>query len=109
MEPTSQQELKQLLEEGKVSQAEYEQLMEAMHPKRRINIPANRSKISRKKTKVLAITMTMASVCFLAGFIMALLSNRQFLMAINLICVILGGISALRYWIAYWTFEEGLS
>ena len=109
MEPTSQQELKQLLEEGKVSQAEYEQLLEAMHSKHRINVTFNRPKKSRKKTKILAILSTIALVCFLIVFVMALLSSMQSLMVINLVCTILGGINAMRYWIAYWTFEEGLS
>ncbi|MHC5180570.1 MAG: hypothetical protein ACYSOW_01655 [Planctomycetota bacterium] len=109
MEPTSEQELRQLLEEDKISQAEYEQLLEAMHPKRRINIPVNRSKISRKKTKVLAILATIALVCFFAGFIFAILANRPLLLVIDLICTILAGINALRYWIAFWTFEENFS
>jgi hypothetical protein len=33
MEPTSEQELKQLLEEGKITEEEYQQLLEAIHPK----------------------------------------------------------------------------
>ena len=31
MEPTSEQELKQLLEEGKITEEEYQELLEAIH------------------------------------------------------------------------------
>ena len=68
MEPTSEQELRQLLEEDKISQAEYEQLLAAMHPKHRVVVPVNKPKMSRRKTKVLAILATIASVGFFAGY-----------------------------------------
>lgn len=39
MEPTSEQELKELLEDGKISEDEYRQLLEALHQKQRFQPP----------------------------------------------------------------------
>lgn len=112
MEPTSQQELKQLLDEGKVSQTEYDQLLEAMkseHCRRRTVRP----KLSRKKVKIGAILFTMLTAIFAwMPFLLInsqTLQNKPIVIGVNLVCAILFGIKALRYWISYWTFKDTLS
>lgn len=46
MEPTSEQELKQLLEEGKITQEEYKELLEAIHKQPQSEFNMNHSKES---------------------------------------------------------------
>lgn len=109
MEPTSEQELRRMLEDGNISQSEFDQLSAAMHSNHRIQPSANKSKRSQKKLKVFAIINTLSVPCFLIALIAAFISRWQSLFVINLICTILGAISVLRCWILYWTYEENLS
>lgn len=105
MEPTSEQELKALRDNGDINQADYEQLLEAMQSKRHYGGSAHTPAKRRTKSKILAIVWMFALVFFLAALILAFLQNTPLLLIINLSCVILSGGNALRYWIAYWTVE----
>ena len=105
METTSKQKLMQLLNEGKIDQAEHEQLLSAMDLKSQSNDSIKKSKMSCKKIKVLAILSTTAFLCFLIALIMAVISRNHFQFMIMVVCTFLGGVSALRYWIDFWTFE----
>ena len=113
MEPTSEQELKQLLDEGKVSQAEYEQLLEAMESPKTTGSPVNRPKLSRKKTKIAAILLTVQTALFLWLSLRLVnsqaLRNKSLVIGATIVSVIVFGIWALRYWVAYWTYKDTLS
>lgn len=113
MEPTSEQGLKQLLDEGKISQTEYEQLREAMETKQCSDIQVNRPRHSRKQTIIAAILFTIVTSLLLWICLMVIdkptLRNKSIVIGVSVVCVIGSGIQALRYWIAYWTFEEKLS
>ena len=113
MEPTSEQELRQLLDEGKIDQAEYEQLREAMESKKRSYTQEKRTGLSRKKTKVLAVLSTVSLACFLwACFLLVdsqTLRNKSLVIGVMVLSVIFTGINAVRYWIAYCTYKENHS
>ena len=110
---SSEQELKQLLDEGKVSQAEYEQLLEAMKSKECNANQASRPRLSRKKTKIAAILLTVQTAIFLWLSLHLVnsqaLRNKSFVIGVLMVSVIVFGIWALRYWVAYWTYKENHS
>ena len=110
MEPTSEQELKQLFDDGKIDQAEYEQLLEAMKSKQRSGKQVKHPKLSRKKTKLAAILYTALMAIFLwMSFLLVnsqALRNKSFVVGVGVVTSITFGISALRYWIAYWTYKD---
>ena len=113
MEPTSEQELKQLLDEDKISQTEYEQLLEAMESKNPTGNRVNRPRLSRKKTKIAAILFTVQTALFLWLSLYLVnsqaLRNKSLVIGAVIVSVIVFGIWALRYWVAYWTYKENHS
>jgi len=105
MEPTSEQELRQMLENGDINQSDFDQLSNSMRSQKRVYSSVNTSTGSRKKLKVFAILNSFACICFSIAFIASFLDRNNMLFFINLICTMLAGINALRYWILFWSYE----
>jgi hypothetical protein len=110
MEPTSEQELKQLLDEDKISQAEYEQLLEAMETKHLSGSRIVHPKGSQKQAMIAAILFTTVTALLLWICLMCIdkpaLRNKSIVIGVCVVCVIGSGIQALRYWVAFWTYKE---
>ena len=96
MEPTSEQELKQLLEEGKITEEEYQQLKKAM--KQRLpedhHYPKNMSagEFALRK-KMLLFSLTMCVIGLPAGLILGL----PFVWGLSIIGIIVNVINMKRY------------
>lgn len=105
MEPTSEHELKQLLDEDRISKAEYDQLLAAMLPTKQHIEDKSSSAGSPKKHKFMAILSMIALLCFLVGLVIAVFDKKLILGVVNAIAAILMGASALRYWIRYLSYE----
>lgn len=109
MEPTSEQELKELLEESKISQTEYEQLLAAMESNHHTHSQTNCPNGSRKHAMVAAILFTMVTAGLLWLCLMNIndeaLRNKSTVIGVCVVCVIGSGIQALRYWLVCWTYK----
>ncbi|MHC4881584.1 MAG: hypothetical protein ACYTEN_07000 [Planctomycetota bacterium] len=107
---SSEQELKQLLNEGKISQTEYEQLREAMESKQCSDIQVNRPKHSRKQAMIAAVLFTIVTALLLWICLMCIdkpaLRNKSIVIGVGVVCVIGSSIQALRYWLTCWTHKD---
>jgi len=110
MEPTSEQELKQLLDEGKITEEEFRELLNAIDTKHRSGNQINRPKHSRKQELIVAILFTIVTALLLWICLMSIdkpsPGNKPILIGVSVICVIGSSIQALRYWFSYWTYKE---
>jgi len=78
MEPTSEQELKQLLEEGKITEEEYQELLEAIRQKEATQQPVEKPTESKPRTgygKAALTLMTASIVLPVVAVLMALVLN----------------------------------
>ena len=96
MEPTSEQELKQLLDEGRISEEEYQQLKEAMkqrlpeddhHPK---NMSAGELAL-RKKMLIFSL------VCCVMGLPAGLILKIPFVWILSIIGIVVDLVNMKRY------------
>ena len=76
MEPTSEQELKQLLEEGRITEEEYKELLEAIRQKETVQEPVEKPSEAKPRTGygkaaliLMIIGLLMPAVPFIFGFI----------------------------------------
>jgi nicotinamide riboside transporter PnuC len=110
MESTSEQELKLLLEEGKISEDEYRQLLEAIKRKHLNASPINRLRLSRNKPKARAILFTAITVGSLCLFSIIMdnqqLRNKPIVIGLQMSSIILAGIMASHYWMVYMKSEK---
>jgi len=109
MEPTSEQELKQLLDEGRITEQEYQELLEAIRQKEITQQPVVKPHESKPPTRfgkvalilmIMSIALPILSV--LAGFLLAALGIKIFfalpLIPIALICALLAFIFGIVGW-----------
>jgi hypothetical protein len=93
MEPTSEQELKKLLDEDRITHEEYEQLLDAM----KVNHSTN-PKMSRKKMQRLGIILAIIFFAFaMVGMKPLLHSNSLILQVIYMIGIVLTASSSAYY------------
>lgn len=95
MEPTSEQELKRLLDEGKISKAEYEQLLEAIHSTDQDGV--KRHKTNRKKMQRLGLIWATVFFCFALGGMKLVHSNNFIFQVIYLIGIVLSAAFSAGY------------
>lgn len=110
MEPTSEQELKQLLDEGKISEQEYQELQEALRqkeitPQQLLEKPAEpkgRSIYGKTALVLFIMSITLPILSVLAAFLFAALGVKIFfaltLIPIALICALLAFIFGIIGW-----------
>ncbi len=93
MEPTSEQELKQLLDEGKITEEEYRELLEAIRQKETMQKPVEKPKEPKPRTgygKAALILMIIGFLLPLVPLILNLILSfqaRQDHTGLMLICV----------------------
>ena len=96
MEPTSEQELKQLLDEGKITEEEYQQLKEAMQKKmsKSNGCSENMSKgelALRKKMLIFSL------ICCVIGLPAGLVLKIPFVWILSIIGIVVNLINMKRY------------
>jgi hypothetical protein len=109
MEPTSEQELKQLLEEGKITEDEYHQLLEAIHQKEKPQPPIEKSAQVKPRTGygrtalilfILSITLPIFSILLLiilSAMKVGMLLAAPFLL-IGMLCALMAFIFGIIGW-----------
>ncbi|MBE9544684.1 MAG: hypothetical protein IMF02_09350 [Proteobacteria bacterium] len=96
MEPTSEQELKQLLDEGKITEQEYQELLEAIRQKETTQKPVEKSTGSKPRTgygKAALILMIAGVLLPIAGIVASLVFNYigiRFKMFLFMPCFFIG-------------------
>ncbi|MHC4881586.1 MAG: SHOCT domain-containing protein [Planctomycetota bacterium] len=91
MEPTSEQELKQLLDEGRISQEEYQQLKEAMQ--QQLQSPTMSDGELKLRKKLLLFSLTMCIIGLPAGLVLGL----PFVWGLSIFGIIANVINMKRY------------
>ena len=96
MQPTSEQELKQLLDEGKITEEEYQQLKEAMQEKvsedNGLSEKMSEGEYALRK-KMLLFSLTMCIIGLPAGLILGL----PFVWGLSIVGIIVNAINMKRY------------
>ena len=78
MEPTSEQELKQLLEEGRITEEEYRELLEAIRQKEKSKLTAAETIQPKSQTDWHKIVPLIFIICGVLPFVAALIIQSLF-------------------------------
>lgn len=96
MEPTSEQELKQLLEEGKITEEEYQQLKEAVRGRKpnediKLNTMSDGEFKLRKKMLIYGLT------CSVVGLPIGLILELPYVWSLSIAGIVIGAIKMKKY------------
>jgi hypothetical protein len=114
MEPTSEQELKQLLDEGRITEEEYKELLEAIRQKETVQKPVEKPTEPKPKSKfgeaalvlfLLSIVIPVISV--LLAFLLGAMRVKVFMAAPFIFLGLLCGLFAFIFGIIGWKTPQG--
>lgn len=112
MEPTSEQELKQLLEEGRITEQEYQELLEAIRQKETLKEPVEKTNVSKPHTgfgKAALILMIIGLLISVVPFLLGFLFHLG-VIELLVVCMIFGGpclLLAFIFGIIGWKTKSG--
>lgn len=114
MEPTSEQKLRQLLEEGKITEEEYQELLEAIRQKEVVQKPVEKTKESKNKSKfgqaalvLFLLSIVIPVICVLLSIVLSAMKMKIFMVAPFIFLGLLCGLFAFIFGIIGWKSKAG--